>query len=107
MPLLQPNGMVLRDEIIRYLWELHKAKGYQQVWTPHLAKEDLYITSGHAEKFGDELFRVKGKDENDNFFMKPMNCPHHMQIFADNAFSYRDMPVRYFEPGTVYRDEKK
>jgi len=107
MPLLQPNGMILRNEIINYLRELHKARGYQQVWTPHLAKEDLYVCSGHAEKFGDELFRVKGKDENDNFFMKPMNCPHHMQIFADNQFSYRDMPIRYFEPGTVYRDEKK
>jgi len=107
MPLLQPNGMILRDEIIKYLRELHKVKGYQQVWSPHLAKEDLYITSGHAEKFGDELFRVKGKDENDNFYMKPMNCPHHMQIFDDNQFSYRDMPVRYFEPATVYRDEKK
>ena len=78
--------------------------GYQRVWTPHIAKEDLYITSGHAAKFGDELFRVQGKEE--KFFMKPMNCPHHMQIFADNQFSYRDMPVRYFEPATVYRDEK-
>jgi threonyl-tRNA synthetase len=60
--------------------------------------------SGHAAKFGDELFRVQGKE--DKFIMKPMNCPHHMQIFADNQFSYRDMPVRYFEPATIYRDEK-
>lgn len=104
LPLLQPNGMVIRREIEEYIWELHKYKGYSRVWTPHLAKEDLYKTSGHADKFGDELFRVKGGD--DDFFMKPMNCPHHMQIFADNAFSYRDMPVRYFEPATVYRDEK-
>lgn len=107
MPLLQPNGMILRQEVIDYLWELHKPKGYQQVWTPHLAKKALYETSWHADKFWDELFRVKGKDEHDEFFMKPMNCPHHMQIFGDNQFSYRDMPVRYFEPGTVYRDEKK
>ena len=104
LPLLQPHGMIIRKEIEDFLWNLHKDKGYQRVWTPHLAKEDLYKTSGHAEKFGDELFRVKGKEE--NFFMKPMNCPHHMQIFADNQFSYRDMPVRYFEPATVYRDEK-
>ena len=104
LPLLQPHGMIIRKEIEDFLWQLHKDKGYQRVWTPHLAKEDLYKTSGHAEKFGDELFRVKGKEE--NFFMKPMNCPHHMQIFADNQFSYRDMPVRYFEPATVYRDEK-
>ena len=104
LPLLQPNGMIIRKELEKYLWELHQNKGYSQVWTPHLAKEDLYITSGHAEKFGDNLFRVQGKEE--KFFLKPMNCPHHMQIFADNQFSYRDMPIRYFEPATVYRDEK-
>jgi threonyl-tRNA synthetase len=104
LPLLQPKGMIIRTEIEDYLWELHKDHGYQRVWTPHIAKEDLYITSGHAAKFGDEIFRVQGKEE--KFFLKPMNCPHHMQIFADNQFSYRDMPVRYFEPATVYRDEK-
>ena len=104
LPLLQPRGMIIRKEIEDYLWELHKNKGYQRIWSPHLAKKDLYETSGHAAKFGDELFRVKGGDE--EFFMKPMNCPHHMQIFADNQFSYRDMPVRYFEPATVYRYEK-
>jgi len=104
LPLIQPKGMVIRAEIQDYLWELHRMLGYDRVWTPHIAKEDLYIKSGHAAKFGDELFRVQGKEE--KFFMKPMNCPHHMQIFADNQFSYRDMPVRYFEPATVYRDEK-
>jgi threonyl-tRNA synthetase len=104
LPLMQPNGMIIRKEIEDYLWSLHKNKGYSRVWTPHLAREELYITSGHAAKFGDELFRVTGKE--DKFIMKPMNCPHHMQIFADNQFSYRDMPVRYFEPATVYRDEK-
>ena len=104
LPLLQPNGMIIRQEIENYLWSLHKTKGYSRVWTPHIAKEILYKTSGHAEKFGDELFRVHGKEE--KFFLKPMNCPHHMQIFADNDWSYRDMPIRYFEPATVYRDEK-
>jgi threonyl-tRNA synthetase len=104
LPLIQPKGMVIRKEVEDYLWEMHRKIGYQRVWTPHIAKEELYITSGHAAKFGDELFRVQGKEE--KFFMKPMNCPHHMQIFADNQFSYRDMPVRYFEPATVYRDEK-
>ena len=104
LPLLQPNGMIIRSELEKYLWELHADKGYHRVWTPHIAKEALYETSGHAAKFGDELFRVSGKEE--QFIMKPMNCPHHMQIFADNQFSYRDMPVRYFEPATVYRDEK-
>jgi threonyl-tRNA synthetase len=104
LPLMQPKGMIVRKAIEDYLWELHKNKGYSRVWTPHIAREDLYVTSGHAAKFGDELFRVQGKE--DKFIMKPMNCPHHMQIFADNQFSYRDMPVRYFEPATVYRDEK-
>ena len=104
LPLMQPKGMIIRQEITEYLWNLHKKRGYQRVWTPHIAKEELYVTSGHAAKFGDELFRVTGGTE--KFFLKPMNCPHHMQIFADNQFSYRDMPVRYFEPATIYRDEK-
>ncbi len=104
LPLMQPKGMIIRQKIEDLLWKLHEGKGYSRVWTPHIAKEELYVTSGHAAKFGDELFRVSGKDE--TFIMKPMNCPHHMQIFADNRFSYRDMPVRYFEPATVYRDEK-
>ncbi len=104
LPLMQPKGMIIRQEIESLLWGLHEGKGYARVWTPHIAKEELYITSGHAAKFGDELFRVSGKEE--KFIMKPMNCPHHMQIFADNRFSYRDLPVRYFEPATVYRDEK-
>ncbi len=104
LPLLHPKGMIIRKEIEDYLWNLHKGKGYDRVWTPHIAKQNLYETSGHAAKFGNELFRVKGGDE--EFFMKPMNCPHHMQLFADNQFSYRDMPVRYFEPATVYRYEK-
>jgi len=104
LPLMQPAWMVIRQEIEDYLWEMHSKKWYQRVWSPHIAKEILYETSGHASKFGDELFRVTGKE--DKFIMKPMNCPHHMQIFADNKFSYRDMPIRYFEPATVYRDEK-
>ena len=104
LPMLQPKGMILRKEIEDYLWDLHKNKGYDRVWTPHITKKSLYETSGHAAKFGDEIFKVKGGDE--DFFMKPMNCPHHMQLFCDNQFSYKDMPVRYFEPATVYRYEK-
>ncbi len=104
LPLLAPKGMIIRNEIIKFLWELHKDKGYQQVWTPHIAKTELYKTSGHWEKFGDELFKVKGKV--DEFVMKPMNCPHHMQIYDAFTWSYRDLPIRFFEPGTIYRDEK-
>lgn len=106
LPLIQPNGMIIREAIKDYLWELHSDKGYDRVCTPHLAKEELYQTSGHAGKYLEDMFSVYGGTSKENFFLKPMNCPHHMQIFADNQFSYRDMPVRYFEPATVYRDEK-
>lgn len=106
LPLFQPNGMIIRKELEDYLWSLHKRKGYDRVWTPHLAKESLYVTSGHAGHYMDDMFSVHGGTSKEDFYVKPMNCPHHMQIFADNQFSYRDMPVRYFEPATVYRDEK-
>lgn len=106
LPLIQPAGMIIRKEIENYLWDLHKKHGYQRVCTPHLAKEDLYQTSGHAGKYLEDMFNVFGGTSKEKFFLKPMNCPHHMQLFADNQFSYRDMPVRYFEPATVYRDEK-
>ncbi len=106
LPLMQPAGMIVRSEIEKYLWELHSVKWYQRVWSPHLAKESLYETSGHAGHYLEDMFKVFGWTSKETFFLKPMNCPHHMQIFADNQFSYRDMPVRYFEPATVYRDEK-
>ncbi len=106
LPLFQPNGMTIRKELEDYLWSLHKTRWYQRVWTPHLAKEDLYVCSGHAGHYLDDMFSVHGGSSNEKFYVKPMNCPHHMQIFADNQFSYRDMPIRYFEPATVYRDEK-
>ena len=104
LPVFQPKGARMREILKEYLWSLHEDKGYERIWTPHIAKWDLYETSGHAEKFGDELFTVDGRDS--EFVLKPMNCPHHMQIYDDNHFSYRDLPVRYFEPATVYRDEQ-
>lgn len=106
LPLFQPKGTIIRKELENYLWDLHKHRGYHRVWTPHLAKEDLYNTSGHGKHYLDDMFSVHGGTSKEDFYLKPMNCPHHMQIFADNQFSYRDMPVRYFEPATVYRDEK-
>lgn len=106
LPLMQPAWMYIRSELEKYLWELHEKRWYQRVWTPHLAKETLYETSGHAGHYLEDMFKVFGWTSKENFFLKPMNCPHHMQLFADNQFSYRDMPVRYFEPATVYRDEK-
>lgn len=106
LPLIKPAGMIIRKSLEDYLWDLHKNHGYERVWTPHLAKEDLYQTSGHAGHYLDDMFSVFGGTSKEKFHLKPMNCPHHMQIFDDNQFSYRDMPVRYFEPATVYRDEK-
>lgn len=106
LPLIQPRGMIMRKAIEDYLWSLHADKGYDRIWTPHLAKEDLYITSGHAGHYLEDMFSVWGGTSQEKFYIKPMNCPHHMQLFADNQFSYRDMPIRYFEPATVYRDEK-
>lgn len=106
LPLFQPKGAMMRKLIEEYLWELHKDFGYDRVWTPHLAKAELYHTSGHGQHYLDDMFAVHGGTSKEDFYLKPMNCPHHMQLFADNQFSYRDMPIRYFEPATVYRDEK-
>ncbi len=106
LPLFKPNGVIIRRELENFLWELHKKKGYQRVWTPHIAKEALYKTSGHSSHYMDDMFKVHGGTSKEDFYLKPMSCPHHMQIFADTPWSYRDMPVRYFEPATIYRDEK-
>jgi threonyl-tRNA synthetase len=107
LPLWQPNGNILRRELTDYLWNLHKDRGYDWVSTPHIAKESLYEMSGHAGHYMDDMFSVFGGTSKEKFYLKPMNCPHHMQIFASTPWSYRDMPVRYFEPASVYRDEKE
>lgn len=106
LPLFHKNGNILRREITDFLWSLHKEHDYEWVWTPHLAKEALYEKSGHAGAYMEDMFSVFGGSSKEKFYVKPMNCPHHMQLFADNQFSYRDMPVRFFEPATIYRDEK-
>lgn len=106
LPLFTPRGTVLREELTRFSNELRERNGFQKVSIPHITKEDLYVTSGHWAKFGDELFLVKSQETSDKFVMKPMNCPHHTQIFASRPRSYRDMPLRYLETTMVYRDEK-
>lgn len=106
LPLLQPAWMIIKQELEKYLWELHQFRWYQRIWTPHLTKESLYETSWHAGHYIEGMFSVFWGTSKEKFYLKPMNCPHHIQIFADNQFSYRDMPIRYFEPATVYRDEK-
>ncbi len=106
LPLFTPRGTILREELAAFSNEVRQKYGFQKVWTPHITKTDLYKTSGHWDKFGDELFLVKSQETSDEFVMKPMNCPHHTQIFASRPRSYRDMPVRYLETTTDYRDEK-
>lgn len=106
LPLFTPRGTVLRDIMAQYSNQLRQRFGFQKVWTPHITKKELYETSGHWAKFGDELFLVTSQETSDNFALKPMNCPHHTQIFASQPRSYRDMPIRYLETTTDYRDEK-
>lgn len=106
LPLFTPRGTVLRDVMAQYSNQLRQRYGFEKVWTPHITKKDLYEASGHWAKFGDELFLVKSQETSDEMALKPMNCPHHTQIFASKPRSYRDMPVRFLETTTDYRDEK-
>ena len=106
LPLFTPRGTILRDIAAQYSNQLRQKFGFEKVWTPHITKKDLYETSGHWAKFGEELFLVKSQETSDEMALKPMNCPHHTQIFASRPRSYRDMPVRYLETTTDYRDEK-
>jgi len=105
LPLFTPRGTVLRNELSNLSEELQVAAGYEEVTIPHIAKIDLYKTSGHYDKFA-ERFTVTSEESDDTFLMKPMNCPHHTQIYASKARSYRDLPIRYMETTMVYRDEK-
>lgn len=106
LPLYTPRGTILRDELARFSETLQAKYGFERVWIPHITKTELYKTSGHWDKFGDELFLVTSQESNDEFALKPMNCPHHAQIYASRPRSYRDLPVRYMETTTCYRDEK-
>ena len=106
LPLFSPRGTVLREMMSGYSLSLRGASGFEKVWTPNITKMDLYKTSGHYAKFGDELFIVHSQVNGENFALKPMNCPHHAQIFASKLRTYKEMPVRYMEATTDYRDEK-
>lgn len=105
LPLFTPRGTILREQLVAFVWALMKPYGYTKVTIPHMAKSDLYKTSGHWDKFADDIFHVSSKKTDDAFVLKPMNCPHHTQIFASRGRSYRDLPLRYSEVTTVYRDE--
>jgi threonyl-tRNA synthetase len=105
LPMWTPKGTILRNELDNFVWDLRKKHNYSRVTIPHLTKKDLYETSGHWEKFSDELFKVNTR-EGKEYALKPMNCPHHTQIFARRPHSYREMPQRYAETTMVYRDEQ-
>lgn len=105
LPLWTPKGTILRNLLDDFVWELRKARGYEKVEIPHITKKDLYVTSGHWDKFKDDLFRIKTR-EGDEFALKPMNCPHHTQIYARKPWSYRELPQRYANSTICYRDEQ-
>ncbi len=105
LPLFTPRGTILRDEIGSFSQELQAQAGYQRVSIPHIAKTDLYKTSGHYDKYP-ERFLAESHESDDEFMLKPMNCPHHTQIYASRPRSYRDLPIRYMENTMIYRDEK-
>ena len=105
LPLWTPKGTILRDELDNFVWELRKAKGYQKVDIPHVTKKDLYEKSGHWDKFKDELYKIQTR-EGHLLAMKPMNCPHHTQIYARKQWSYRELPQKYVSTTKVYRDEQ-
>ncbi|MBI2011502.1 threonine--tRNA ligase [Candidatus Daviesbacteria bacterium] len=106
LPLFTPKGTILRDKLFEFSESLQLAEGYQKVWIPHITKTELYKKSGHWDKFGSELFLVKSQETDDQFVLKPMNCPHHIQIYASRKRSYKDLPIRYMETTVQYRDEK-
>ncbi len=105
LPLFTPRGAFIRNKIAEVLNEIQFRYGFKPVWIPHITKKDLYETSGHWQKFKDDLFHVHGKSETE-FVIKPMNCPHHTQIYGSKLRSYRDLPIRYCEITTCYRDEQ-
>ncbi len=106
LPLWTPRGHKLREALTDRLWNISRKYGYEKVTIPHIAKLALYETSGHAAKFKDEFFYVRGAQSGDEFVFKPMNCPHHTQIYAAVPHSYRDLPIRLNELTMMYRDEK-
>lgn len=106
LPMFTPRGTVLREQLEKFSNELRQNKGYEKVTIPHMTKKDLYEKSGHWAKFGEELFLVKSQETSDQLVLKPMNCPHHTQIFSSRPRSYRDLPISYLDTTMVYRDEK-
>lgn len=105
-PLYTPKGAFLRLAVNQYVESIQSANGYTQVWTPQVAKAELFKTSGHYDKYKDDMFLVKSHYSEEEFFLKPMNCPQHTQIYASKLRSFRDLPIRYTDFAMLYRDEK-
>jgi threonyl-tRNA synthetase len=107
LPMWLPNGAALRDRLQQFLQKAQLKSGYLPVITPHIGHKNLYVTSGHYEKYGKDSFQpIKTPQEGEEFFLKPMNCPHHCEIYKSKPRSYKDLPVRFAEFGTVYRYEQ-
>ncbi len=107
LPLWLPKGTMLRERLVQFMQKAQIAAGYLPVVTPHIGNKNLYITSGHYEKYGADSFQpISTPREGEEFFLKPMNCPHHCEIYKSSPKSYKDLPVRYAEFGTVYRYEQ-
>jgi threonyl-tRNA synthetase len=107
LPLWLPKGAALRERLENFLKRAQRKAGYEQVITPHIGNKELYITSGHYEKYGADSFQaIKTPDPDEEFLLKPMNCPHHCEIFKSKPRSYKDLPTRFAEFGTVYRYEQ-
>jgi threonyl-tRNA synthetase len=107
LPLWLPNGAALRERLENFLKKAQRKAGYQQVITPHIGNKELYVTSGHYEKYGADSFQpIRTPDPNEEFYLKPMNCPHHCEIFKSKPRSYKELPARFAEFGTVYRYEQ-
>jgi threonyl-tRNA synthetase len=106
LPIYTPKGTIVRNKIVEYSRELQKKVGYQEVHTPNINKAELFKVSGHYEKYKDDMIEVKSHYTKEDYFMKPMNCPHHTQVYAAQKRSYRDLPIRYNDFANLYRDEK-
>jgi len=107
LPLWLPKGAALRENLENFLKKVQKKAGYQPVLTPHIGQKELYVTSGHYEKYGADSFQpITTPREGEEFLLKPMNCPHHCEIYNTKPYSYKDLPVRFAEFGTVYRYEQ-
>ncbi len=107
LPIWLPKGNALRERLMAFLKEEQEKRGYQMVTTPHIGKKDLYVTSGHYDKYGEDSFQpIHTPREGEEFLLKPMNCPHHCEIYAHKPHSYKDLPLRVAEFGTVYRYEQ-